>query len=262
MILDVIIPAYNEAGAIGLVVSEIPRAFALPGVSALSGEAQGDSSQQTQAGDGDTSRPTQATVRHVVVVDNGSTDNTSAVARAAGAVVLREDRPGYGNACLRGMDYLAKLPEGPPDTVVFLDGDHSDYPEQMPELVAPIASGEARMVIGSRALGQAEKGSLTPQQIWGNRLAVFLLRVLYGVRYTDLGPFRAIDWASLQGLGMVDRNYGWTVEMQVKAAKQGLPATEVPVRYRQRIGTSKVSGTVRGTFGAGYKILLTIFRYL
>lgn len=241
MRIDIVIPAYNEAGAIAQVVREVPRAFALRG-------PEGESMQ--------------AQVRHVVVVDNGSTDGTGRIAAEAGALVLREEQPGYGNACLRGIAELRSLPDGPPDILAFLDGDHSDYPEQLPDVVAPIAAGAADLVIGSRALGTRERGALTPQQIFGNRLAVMLLRGLYGVRYTDLGPFRAIRWDAYESLGMVDRNYGWTVEMQVKAAKQKLQGVEVPVDYRQRIGTSKVSGTLKGTLGAGYKILLTIFRYL
>jgi glycosyltransferase involved in cell wall biosynthesis len=247
--VDVIIPAYNEAGAIGRVVRAVPRRFAVAGGAAPPGGPSAEGSLR-------------ARVRHVVVVDNRSTDGTGAVAAEAGAVVLREETPGYGNACLRGAAWLRALPEGPPDVLAFLDGDYSDHPEQLPDVVAPIAAGTADLVIGSRALGRAEPGAITPQQVFGNRLAVFLLRRLYGVRYTDLGPFRAIAWPAYEGLGMRDRNYGWTVEMQVKAAKAGLRGVEVPVDYRNRIGTSKVSGTLRGAVGAGYKILLTIVRYL
>jgi len=226
--ISVIIPAHNEAKAIGLVLAEIPAGL----------------------------------VQEVIVVDNNSSDNTGEVARAGGATVLREPRPGYGYACLAGMAYAFGMPESEqPDIIVFLDGDHSDYPEQMPELLAPLLRGEADMVIGSRALGQREPGSMLPQQRFGNWLAAALLRYRYGTRVTDLGPFRAILAPALLRLGMEDKTYGWTVEMQVKAARVGLRTVEVPVRYRRRIGTSKVSGTVKGTIGAGYKILWTIFRY-
>ncbi|GAB2715999.1 glycosyl hydrolase [Hymenobacter frigidus] len=226
--ISVIIPAHNEAGAIAYVLAEIPIGL----------------------------------VREVIVVDNNSTDNTSAIARANGATVLHETRPGYGYACLAGMAHAYGRPQSEqPDIVVFLDGDHSDFPEQMPELLGPLLRGEADMVIGSRALGVREKGSLLPQQRFGNWLASRLLRLRYGGTVTDLGPFRAILAPALLALHMEDKTYGWTVEMQVKAARQGLRTVEVPVRYRKRIGTSKVSGTVRGTIGAGYKILWTIFKY-
>lgn len=226
--VSVIIPAHNEAQAIGLVLAEIPAGVA----------------------------------QEVIVVDNNSTDDTGAVARAGGATVLREPRPGYGYACLAGMAHAFDRPEtARPDIVVFLDGDHSDYPEQLPELLAPLLAGRAELVIGSRALGTRERGALLPQQRFGNWLASRLLRLRYGGHCTDLGPFRAILAPALLGLRMEDKTYGWTVEMQVKAARQGLRTVEVPVRYRRRIGTSKVSGTVRGTLGAGYKILWTIFRY-
>ena len=226
--VSVIIPAHNEAGAIALVLAEIPAGL----------------------------------VQEVIVVDNNSTDNTGEIARAGGATVLREPRPGYGYACLAGMAYaFGKAQSEQPDIVVFVDGDHSDFPEQMPELLAPLLRGEADMVIGSRALGEREKGSLLPQQRFGNWLASRLLRLRYGGNVTDLGPFRAILAPALLALQMEDKTYGWTVEMQVKAARQDLRTVEVPVRYRKRIGTSKVSGTVRGTIGAGYKILWTIFKY-
>lgn len=227
--IHVIIPAYNEEKSISHVIKAIPATL----------------------------------VQEVIVVNNNSTDNTAANARAAGATVLDEPRPGYGNACLKGIAYAAERPAVErPDIIVFLDGDYSDYPEEMPLLVAPILEDQADMVIGSRALGQREGGSMMPQQLFGNWLATTLLRRLYGVRYTDLGPFRAIRFEVLQQLGMRDRNYGWTVEMQAKAARQKVRYTEVPVSYRRRIGTSKVSGTVKGSVLAGYKIILTIFRYL
>lgn len=226
-IIDVIIPAYNEAGAIGLVLSEIPKQL----------------------------------VRNVVVANNNSTDETAAVAKKHGATVVFEPKAGYGNACLKAMDFIAKQ-ETKPDIVVFLDGDHSDYPEQMNDVVAPIVAQTADLVIGSRALGNAERGSLTPQQVFGNWLATRLLKLFYGVQFTDLGPFRAISYKKLLALEMNDPTYGWTVEMQIKAAKQKLRCLEVPVNYRVRIGQSKVSGTVKGTIGAGYKIIFTLIKYL
>lgn len=200
-------------------------------------------------------------VSEVIVVDNGSFDDTFQTAEKHGATALREPRKGYGQACLKGMEHIA-LSQTQPDIVVFIDGDHSDYPEQLPELVGPIIRGEADMVIGSRALGIKEKGSMTPQQIFGNWLATTLIRWFYGVKYSDLGPFRAIKYESLLALQMQDTNYGWTVEMQLKAAKQKMKVLDVPVNYRQRIGVSKVSGTVKGTIMAGYKIIFTIFKYL
>jgi glycosyltransferase involved in cell wall biosynthesis len=222
MRVAVIIPALNEEKAIGVVIDEIPRPL----------------------------------VGRVIVVDNGSSDRTAEVAREHGADVVREEQRGYGNACLRGMAEL----DGE-EVVVFLDGDHSDFPEEIVDLVAPIEKGEADMVIGSRPLGNPERGALTPQQVFGNRVACAMIRILFRHRYTDLGPFRAIRAEALESLGMVDRTYGWTVEMQVKALRKGLRVREVPVRYRRRIGKSKVSGTVRGTLGAGYKIITTILRY-
>lgn len=226
-IIDVIIPAFNEEKSIGLVLDEIPKDF----------------------------------VRNVVVANNNSSDRTAEVAEQHGAKVVFQPEPGYGNACLKAMEFIAQL-ETKPDIIVFLDGDLSDHPEQLPEVVKPILDNEADMVIGSRALGKPESGSMTPQQIFGNWLATRLLTLFYGVKYTDLGPFRAIRYESLLQLNMVDRNYGWTVEMQIKAAKQKLPSVEVPVDYRVRIGKSKVSGTIKGTIGAGYKIILTSFKYL
>lgn len=226
-IIDVIIPAYNEEKSIGFVLDEIPKEW----------------------------------VRNVVVANNKSTDKTGDVAKKHGAKVAFQPEPGYGNACLKAMDFIAQQ-EAKPDIIVFLDGDYSDYPEQLPEVVKPIIDDKADMVIGSRALGNSESGSLTPQQVFGNWLATRLLRLFYGVRFTDLGPFRAIRYSSLMEINMVDKNYGWTVEMQIKAAKQKLRSVEVPVDYRVRIGESKVSGTIKGTIGAGYKIILTLFKYL
>lgn len=226
MNIIVIIPAYNEEDAIGQVIAEIPKEW----------------------------------VREIVVADNRSTDQTAARAEKAGATVVYEPLPAYGRACLRGMTYVKSLPV-PPDIIVFVDGDHSDYPEQLPELIKPILEEDYDMVIGSRALGQRERGSMTPQQIFGNWLATLLMRWLYDVSYTDLGPFRAIKWDKLLALDMQDTTYGWTVEMQLKAAKQRMKTTEVPVRYRKRIGFSKISGTVKGVILAGYKIITTIFKY-
>lgn len=227
--VDVIIPAYNEEASIGKVLADIPAAV----------------------------------VREVLVCNNGSTDRTAEVARAAGATVLTEPRKGYGSACLTGIRYLQNKPvDEQPDLVVFLDGDYSDYPEEMPLLIQPLLEGPYDLVIGSRALGNLEKGAMQPQQIFGNWLATSLIRLFYGYRFTDLGPFRAVRWPALLALEMADPDFGWTVEMQVKAAKQQLACTEVPVSYRRRVGVSKVSGTVRGTILAGHKILWTIFKLL
>ncbi len=226
-VVRVIIPALNEEKSIAKVINEIPKAI----------------------------------VREIIICDNGSTDKTSIEAKKAGATVLVENEKGYGASCLKGIDYINKLDETT-DIIVFLDGDYSDYPEEMNIVIAPILNKEAEMVIGSRALGLKEKGSLTPQQVFGNWLATKMLHLFYGVKFTDLGPFRAITLEALNKLNMVDRNYGWTVEMQVKAAKQHIKSVEVPVNYRNRIGFSKVSGTVKGTIMAGYKIILTLFKYL
>ncbi|MCB0490321.1 MAG: glycosyltransferase family 2 protein [Cyclobacteriaceae bacterium] len=221
----VIIPAFNEENGIGQVLSEIPRDL----------------------------------VDEVVVVNNASTDDTEKIARDAGATVLREEVAGYGRACLKGIEYVK---QNPPDVVVFLDADHSDYPEEMNMVVKPILEQGADLVIGSRALGDREKGSMTPQQVFGNWLATGLLKLFYNVRFTDLGPFRAIRFDKLMAIDMQDKTYGWTVEMQLKAAKMKMTCVEVPVRYRKRIGFSKISGTIKGTVMAGYKILYTIFKYL
>ena len=195
----------------------------------------------------------------VVVVDNGSTDRTAAVARAGGATTLEEPRRGYGAACLRAIEYLRARQ---PDVVVFLDGDYSDHPEEMPRLLDPIRLGESDLVVGSRLLGRRDPGSLLPQAIAGNWLATRLMRLFYGGRFTDLGPFRAIRFQALLDLGMRDRGFGWTAEMQVKALKRGLRTREVPVSYRRRLGVSKITGTFRGTLSAGAKILWTVFRGL
>ncbi len=200
-------------------------------------------------------------VETVVVVDNGSRDRTAEVALEAGAVVVSEPRAGYGRACLAGLAWVRDL-EVAPDTVLFLDADRSDDPADLEAVLAPIRAGVADMVIGSRVLGQragrVEAGALLPQARWGNALACALLRMRWGVRYTDLGPFRAIRWDALEALGMRDQTFGWTVEMQVRAARAGLRAVEVPVGYRRRVGTSKITGTVNGTVRAGTKILWTV----
>ncbi len=223
--ITVIIPALNEEQAIGRVLAEIPKA-------ALA--------------------PLNVTI---IVADNGSSDRTAEIARAAGALTVREEERGYGAACLKALQHL------PAECryIVFLDGDYSDYPHEMPLLLQPLLNNQADIVIGSRVLGQREKGSLSPQQRFGNALAVTLIRWFWGVKFTDLGPFRAIRREAFERLAMRDRNYGWTVELQIKAAKLKLRCLEVPVSYRRRIGKSKVSGTIKGTVLAGYVILKTIF---
>lgn len=224
-IVDVIIPAFNEEKSIAKVIGDIP-----------------------------------ALVRHVVVANNNSTDRTAEVATAAGAKIVFEPQKGYGKACLTAMDWI-KEQEVHPDILVFLDGDYSDYPQELELLIAPILEGKADLVIGSRSLGQREAGSMTIPQVFGNELATTLMRWMYGAKFSDLGPFRAIQWGKLLSLGMVDQNFGWTIEMQIKAHRACLSYAEVPVTYRKRIGVSKVSGTVKGVIGAGYKIIFTIFKY-
>lgn len=224
-IIDVIIPAYNEEKSIPKVIAEIPKF-----------------------------------VRYIVVANNNSTDQTQRAAEEAGAKVVFESQKGYGKACLTAMDWIKKQ-EIQPDIVVFLDGDYSDYPEEMKDLVQPILDGKADMVIGSRALGKRESGSMTLPQVFGNWLATTMMKYIQGAKFSDLGPFRAIVWKKLLDLKMIDQNFGWTIEMQIKAHKAGLRYTEVPVNYRKRIGVSKVSGTLKGVIGAGYKIIFTIFRY-
>jgi glycosyltransferase involved in cell wall biosynthesis len=194
----------------------------------------------------------------VVVADNGSRDGSPEVAAGLGARVVRAARRGYGSACLAA---LAELAAAPPQVVVFLDGDYSDHPDELPRLLAPLAGDRADLVIGSRVRGQAEPGALLPQARMGNWLATRLIRLLYGHRYTDLGPFRAITWEALRRLEMSDPDFGWTAEMQVKALRRGLRVTEVPVSYRRRVGVSKITGTVRGTLRAGRKILWTVLRH-
>ncbi len=194
----------------------------------------------------------------IIVVNNGSSDGTAEVARRGGAEVVSEPRRGYGQACLAGMAALRR----DITVVVFMDADGSDDPAEMARLVGPIERGEAEMVLGSRVLGEREAGSLTMQQRFGNWLATGLMRVVFGARYTDLGPFRAIRREALEGLGMRDTNYGWTIEMQIKAHRMGIRVMEMPVKYRRRRGgQSKISGTLRGSVGAGVKILATIARY-
>jgi glycosyltransferase involved in cell wall biosynthesis len=223
--IKVIIPAYNEEESIAKVIAEIPEF-----------------------------------VQEIIVVSNNSTDGTEENANNAGATVLQENRKGYGYACLKGMDYISKQ-ENKPDIIVFLDGDYSDFPAELTKIIAPIIKENKDLVIGSRVKRWREKGSMTFPQIFGNWLATSLMKLFFNARFTDLGPFRAIKYDKLLDLEMQDKTYGWTVEMQLKALKKGFSYTEVPVHYKNRIGTSKVSGTVKGAIFAGVKILGWIFKY-
>lgn len=224
-VIKVIIPAYNEADSIAHVIADIPKI-----------------------------------VNEIIVVNNNSTDNTELNAKNAGATVLSEPNKGYGYACLKGMDYVAAQ-SSKPDIIVFLDGDYSDYPEELTKIVTPIIEDDIDFVVGARVKQQREEGSMTIPQIFGNWLATSLMRLFFKSTFTDLGPFRAIKYNRLLDLDMEDKTYGWTVEMQLKAIKQKLKYTEVPVNYRNRIGVSKVSGTIKGAIFAGVKILGWIFKY-
>lgn len=223
--IKVIIPAYNEQDSIANVIKDIPKI-----------------------------------VDEIVVISNNSTDNTEINAKNAGATVLSESKKGYGFACLKGMHYISKQAKKP-DIIVFLDGDYSDYPEQLTEIIAPILKDNIDFVVGARVKELREAGSMTPQQVFGNWLATFLMKLFFGANFTDLGPFRAIKYNQLLSLEMQDKTYGWTVEMQLKALKQKLTYVEIPLKYRNRIGVSKVSGTVKGSIFAGIKILGWIFKY-
>ena len=221
--ISIIIPAYNEESSIGLVLDALP----------------------------------QEKLHEIIVVDNGSTDATARVAEEHGARVVKEPRKGYGSACLKGIDELDA-----PDIVVFIDGDFSDFPEEIVLLISPIETGEKDFVLGSRMILPKSQLALLPQARYGNRLAVFLIKLFFKHEFTDLGPFRAIRYSSLMSIGMKDMDFGWTVEMQIKAVRNGLRIREVPVNYRKRIGISKITGTFFGTFRAGIKIIYTIFKYL
>ena len=224
-IIKVIIPAFNEEKSIGKVIGEIPPI-----------------------------------VQEVIVVNNCSSDQTALVAQKAGATVLTENRKGYGYACLKGIDYLSKKIT-PPDILVFLDGDFSDFPHELIKVVEPLVALEVDFVVGARVKTLRESGSMTPQQIFGNWLACFLMKLLYKSSFTDLGPFRAIRWKTLEKLNMSDKTYGWTVEMQLKILREKISYQEIPVAYKRRIGVSKVSGTVKGTIFAGMKIIGWIFKH-
>jgi len=221
----VIIPAYNEAKSIAKVIKDLPTF-----------------------------------VDEIIVVNNNSTDATAKIAQEAGATVLSEPKPGYGNACLKGIEYLNQQ-KSDTDIVVFLDGDYSDYPEELTKIIAPIIEKNVDFVIGSRVKKLREKGAIQPQQIFGNWLATSLMRMFFKSKFTDLGPFRAIKFDTLMCLKMKDPTYGWTVEMQLKILKQRFSYEEIAVKYRNRIGVSKVSGTLKGSIFAGIKILTWIFKY-
>ncbi len=223
--VTVIIPAYNEEDSIAKVIKEIP-----------------------------------SLVNEIIVVNNCSTDKTATVAATAGATVLDENRMGYGYACLKGIEHAARQ-QSPPEVVVFLDGDFSDYPVELIKIIAPIQNNEVDFVVGARVKELREEGSMTPQQIFGNWLACFLMKGLFNSTFTDLGPFRAIKWETLQSLKMSDKTYGWTVEMQLKVLRQKISHKEIPVSYKKRIGVSKVSGTIKGTIFAGAKIIGWIFKH-
>ena len=225
LLIKVIIPAYNEQDSIAHVINDIPKI-----------------------------------VDEVIVISNNSTDKTELNAKNAGATVLTETKKGYGYACLKGLDYISKQ-KTKPDIIVFLDGDYSDYPEQLREIVDPIINKDIDFVVGARVEKLRESGSMTPQQVFGNWLATFLMKLFFGAKFSDLGPFRAIKYDKLLALEMEDKTYGWTVEMQLKVLKQKMTYKEIPVKYRNRIGVSKVSGTVKGTIFAGIKILSWIFKY-
>ena len=224
-IIKVIIPAQNEQDAIANVINDLPKI-----------------------------------VDEVIVISNNSTDQTELNAKNAGATVLKEHRKGYGYACLKGMDYISKQ-KTTPEIIVFLDGDYSDYPEQLTEIIDPILNNDIDFVIGARVKKLREAGAMTPQQVFGNWLATFLMKLFFNAKFTDLGPFRAIKYEKLVALKMEDKTYGWTVEMQLKVLKHQMTYRELPVKYRNRIGTSKVSGTIKGTIFAGIKILSWIFKY-
>lgn len=226
-IIKVIIPAYNEANSIANVINDIPNI-----------------------------------VDEIIVVNNNSTDDTAKNASQSGATVLFESQKGYGYACLKGMAYIARFDTVQrPDIIVFLDGDYSDYPEELTKIIEPILKDNVDFVIGARVKRLREQGSMTPQQVFGNWLATLLMKLMFGSKFTDLGPFRAIKYDQLLALNMEDKTYGWTVEMQLKALKQKLSYVEIPMTYRNRIGVSKVSGTVKGSIFAGIKILGWIFKY-
>ena len=221
--ISIIVPALNEERSIGKVITSLPKIY-----------------------------------HQLIIVDNGSTDSTQKIAKKNGAIVLSEKNRGYGNACLKGIQFLKKTP---PDIVVFLDGDFSDFPQEIKKIIKPIEQKKVDFVIGSRIKSLREKGSMTPQQIFGNKLACFLLKLIYGGKFTDLGPFRAIKWNTLMDLNMIDKTYGWTIEMQLKVLRKKISYNEVPVSYRRRIGDSKISGTIRGSLFAGIKIIGWIVKY-